>query len=320
MGRNYESCTESGRIATRDERTYHDGDLTMIVCEADAAAMRSYSAYAVADSVVKPLLNTLGGYAAGGVEQVRPLDGEGYFAVPNHLSNWDHFLLGQVMLDLPDLSRQQEPDLDPLQPRGLHWMAKESLWDYPVVKQFVELCNAFPVERGTGKGLPPHLVEYIGMLMDSNAVLVMYPQGRRVRGPESQETLVQDEFRSTIAFLALKYGKPVLPVGLAGPVKGPKFPRALVFEEPIFVEQMDPEDPNFKAAKAALMEEIYRRVNSGYQQARQLHQEQFPEPTSWLDLANRLANSPVGAATMAGLSAGAVSLAGKKLTGYSQRS
>jgi 1-acyl-sn-glycerol-3-phosphate acyltransferase len=269
----------------------------MIVSEADAAMMKSYGTYAVAERFVQPLLNVLGGSVVQGVENLRPLDGQGYFVAPNHQSNWDHFFLGQAMLDLPDLSQRQQPDLEPLQPRGLHWMAKDSLWLYPVIREFVELCNAFPVERGTGKGLPEHLVNYIGNLMDNDAVLVMYPEGHR------EKTLAQANFKSTVAYLALKYGKPIVPVGLAGPLKGPKFPRAAVFEKAIFPAQMDPKDPAFKTAKDDLMDEVYLSVSSGFQKANYLYPQLEPQPGLVRSL-NELTGSPAGklaVATVAGL-------------------
>jgi len=263
--------------------------------------MKSYGTYAVAEKFVRPLVNGLGGYAVGGAENLRAVDGEGYFATPSHRSNWDHFVLGLAMLDLPDLSRDQGPDLSqeeepdskPLQPRGLHWMAKDSLWRYPVVEQFVVLCNAFPVKRGTGQGLPQYLVEHIDNLMANNAVVVVYPESHRERGPEDEVKVVRSKLKSTVARQALKEGKPIVPVGLAGPVRGPKFPRAVVFEPPIFNEKMDPEDPGFESAKHALMDEVYAGMNSGYQKARELQAQLDPE-LNLIRTLNELTSSPIG--------------------------
>ncbi len=251
----------------------------MIVSEADAAVLPSYAAYEFAEKVFRPLVNTLGGHAVHGAERMRPVNGRAGIVTPNHLSNWDHFVVGLALLDLPELTRDSEqPDLEPLDPRAIHFMAKESLERVPGVREFIRACGTFTVQRGRGIGLEPHLVDHVGNLMANNALLGIYPQGHRERGPEDEKTLVRDKFKSTAAFLALKYGVPLIPVGLAGPVKGPKFPRTLVFRPPIFTEQMDPEDPGFKAAKDDLMDEVYTGVNNGYQQARELQSQLEQKP------------------------------------------
>lgn len=237
----------------------------MVINEADAAAMRSPGVYEFASRAFRPLVEGLGGYAVGGVDNLRPVDGQGYLAAPTHQSNWDHFALGLAMQDLPELSRQEQPDLPPLQPRGLHWMAKKELFTFPGIKHFAEWCNAFPVDRGTGKGLPEELVTYIRNLMDSESVMVMYPQGHRY------PSLSRDQLKSTVAFLALTHGKPIVPIGIFGRTKGPKFPRAVYFEKPIFSERMEPDHPDFSAAKQALMDQVYEGMNSGSDHARELH-------------------------------------------------
>lgn len=242
----------------------------MIVREGDAEALPSYMTYVVGEAVFRPLVDRLGGYAVHNAEALRPLDGQSFILSPNHRSNWDSFIVGLSLLDLPDLT--EDADQEPLQPRAIHFMGKDSLWRYPVVKQFITRCGAFPVQRDRGVGLEDHQIDHIGNLIDHQAVLGIYPQGHRLRKPEDEESIHREDLKTTIAYLALKYGIPILPVGIAGPVKGRKLPRTLVFGEPVMVGKSSTDDEAaFKREKYALMDHLRDRMDEEYKLARQLH-------------------------------------------------
>jgi hypothetical protein len=161
------------------------------------------------------------------------------------------------------------------------------MWDAPIVKQFAEYGNAFPVERGTGKGLSEDLVEYVGMLMRNEAVLVTYAEGHRY--PD----LNQENLHTTVARLALQYGVPIVPAAIVGPTKGPKWPRAVYFEEPLFHGQVDPDSPEYPAAKAALMEDVFQGMMGGFQHAGELYQKLEPKP-NLLRALNQLTSTHTG--------------------------
>jgi 1-acyl-sn-glycerol-3-phosphate acyltransferase len=151
-------------------------------------------------------------------------------------------------------------------------MAKDSLWKYPVVKQFIERCGAYPVKRYRGVGLEDDQVGHITDLKDDAAVMCIYPEGTRNRKPEDIEAVQRNKLKTTIGWLALEYGIPIVPVGIAGPVKGRKFPRTLVFGEPIMPEPVDDmSESEFKLKKYELMDTLHSKMDDAYQTARQLH-------------------------------------------------
>ncbi len=245
----------------------------MIVSEQDAAALPSLRAYEVADKVFRPMVERLGGYAAHNAGVLRPLEGEAYFLAPNHRSNWDSFALGLAMLDLPELTADSD-DGPPLEPRAIRYMAKDTLWRYPGMRNFIEACGTFSVKRGRGTGLDDDKVTHIEELIQQKAVMGVYPEGHRER--EDLEAVDISKLKTTIAYLALRYGIPIVPVGIAGAVKGRKLPRTVVFGEPIFVEKTSTQDEAaLKEEKGKLMVVTHGEINQAYQEARRLHEEQF---------------------------------------------
>jgi 1-acyl-sn-glycerol-3-phosphate acyltransferase len=257
----------------------------MNITQADAELLPSPGTYSFGEKLFRPIVNQIGGYAVYNMEALRPVDGKAFFAAPNHRSNWDSIALGLAMLDLPELTAEAEGG--PLQARAIHYMAKDTLWRYPVVKQFVERCGAFKVKRGRGIGLEEHQVNHVTHLADNDGAMVIYPQGHRERGVEDEKSLDSTKFKTTIAHLHLAYGIPIVPVGIYGPVgRGPKFPRTIMFDDPIFSEKMDPAEPAFKSIKREVMENLHGRLNITYQEVRRLHLEKHPE-TGWLDFLMR---------------------------------
>ncbi len=120
--------------------------------------------------------------------------------------------------------------------RRLRYMGKQSLFDVPVLGWLFTILGGFPVQRdGTDRKA---LRESMAMLQ-SGEILLVYPEGTRQHGPKIQE------LQPGAAYLALRAGVPVLPVGMAGTEeilrdhtsKIPHFGRvAIVVGEPIVPE------------------------------------------------------------------------------------
>jgi 1-acyl-sn-glycerol-3-phosphate acyltransferase len=117
--------------------------------------------------------------------------------------------------------------------RPLRYMGKASLFEIPVARWFFRRLGGFAVARdGTDRKA---LRDSIAMLK-SGDVLLVYPEGTRQNGPKI-ETL-----QPGAAYLALRAGVPIVPVGLAGTedilrkhaIKFPRFRRVvMVVGDPI---------------------------------------------------------------------------------------
>jgi 1-acyl-sn-glycerol-3-phosphate acyltransferase len=120
-------------------------------------------------------------------------------------------------------------------PRPIRYMAKAELWNYPMLRQAMELFGTFPVERGTGDR---NAVGQAARLLAADEVLGMFPQGTCL--PYRQRP-----WHRGAAKLALGTGAPIIPVAIVGSERAlrpgkPKLglPRIRVHVgEPILVER-----------------------------------------------------------------------------------
>jgi 1-acyl-sn-glycerol-3-phosphate acyltransferase len=145
-----------------------------------------------------------------------PVQG-GYVLAPSHRS----------MMDIPFAAW--------LSRRPLRYMGKASLFRIPVAGAFFRKLGGFEVARdGTDRKA---LRDSIAMLQ-AGEVLLVYPEGTRQHGPKIQP------LQPGAAYLALRAGVPIVPVGIAGSEEilrshGGKVPRfgqcAMVVGEPIVV-------------------------------------------------------------------------------------
>ena len=183
---------------------------------------------------------------AHGVDQI-PATG-GCLLVPNHSSYADPFLLARC------------------QSRHLRFMAKASMFTYPVMRSVMKFGGGFPVHRGKGDTFAMELAR---RLLDAGRAVVVYPEGTRFR-----EALELGPARSGAARLALEAGVPVIPVATWG-VKCRKLydrprwrrPRTII----IYGEAMDFSGLEASPENVALVrDQIWSRVHELHEQAREL--------------------------------------------------
>lgn len=156
--------------------------------------------YAVARLVVIALSKALWRVTIEGTDRV-PAKGA-FIVSPVHRSNIDTILMGFV-------SR-----------RRLCYLAKDSLWSPRPLGWLVNALGGFPVRRGAADR------EALSRCVDvlrSGQSLVLFPEGTRQSGPR-----VAHLFEGA-AYLALRTGAPIVPVGIGGSEgalpKGSKRPR-----------------------------------------------------------------------------------------------
>jgi 1-acyl-sn-glycerol-3-phosphate acyltransferase len=113
----------------------------------------------------------------------------GYVFAPSHRS----------MMDIPFIAW--------LTPRRIRYMGKQQLFTVPVLGPTFRALGGFPVSRdGTDRKA---LRDAIGMLRDGEPMLV-YPEGTRQHGPKIAP------LEPGAAYLSLRAGVPIVPVGIAG--------------------------------------------------------------------------------------------------------
>jgi 1-acyl-sn-glycerol-3-phosphate acyltransferase len=122
-----------------------------------------------------------------GLENVPPEGG--CLLVSNHLAQIDSFLLLHVL------------------PRPIAFMAKEEVFLHPASDYFCRHLGAFPVHRDR---VDRWALKYALKVLDQDCILGIYPEGGRSGQKQLQEAKVGP------AYLAIKSGRPLLPIAITG--------------------------------------------------------------------------------------------------------
>jgi len=91
--------------------------------------------------------------------------------------------------------------------RRLRFMGKDSLWKYRPAAWVFSTLGGFPVSRGTADR---EALQRCIRVLEAGEPLVLFPEGERKSGP-----IVQPLFDGA-AYVALKAGVPIVPVGIGG--------------------------------------------------------------------------------------------------------
>lgn len=113
----------------------------------------------------------------------------GFVLAPSHRS----------MMDIPLAAR--------ISPRRIRFMGKASLFAVPLLGTFFRALGGFPVARD---GTDRKAVRDSVAMLEAGEVLCVYPEGTRQHGPKIQP------LQPGAAYLALRAGVPIVPVGIVG--------------------------------------------------------------------------------------------------------
>ena len=91
--------------------------------------------------------------------------------------------------------------------RRLRYIVKAEVWKSKAVGRFIEALGAFPVNRS---GADRDALERCRAVLAGGEPLVMFPEGTRRSGERVED------LREGVAYLALRAGVPVVPVGIGG--------------------------------------------------------------------------------------------------------
>lgn len=94
--------------------------------------------------------------------------------------------------------------------RRLMFMGKQEMWKYPALGWLFSALGAFPVNRGTADR---EALKRCITVLERGEPLVLFPEGERKDGP-----VVQPLFDGA-AYVAIRAGVPIIPVGIGGSAK-----------------------------------------------------------------------------------------------------
>ena len=152
-------------------------------------------------------------------------------------------------------------------PRVIRFLAKQELLDNPVGGWFFARMGAVPVERGTADRGALRALE---TALRGGDPVAVFPEGTRSEGPELAPLF------DGAAYLALKLGVPIVPVGVGGTdrilPKGSRLPRvhkvAVVVGEPLHPLALD--GGSRRRAAAKLTDELRDELQRCFDEAQRL--------------------------------------------------
>lgn len=135
-------------------------------------------------------------------------------------------------------------------PRPVHFMAKEELFQLPVLKAVLPKVNAFPVKRGLSDR---QAIRKALELLRSGQVVGMFPEGTRSKTGELGKGL------TGAGFFALKGDALVMPCAIIGPYR-PFKQLKVVYGEPIDMTPMRERKASAEEATEAIMDAIQKLI------------------------------------------------------------
>lgn len=182
--------------------------------------------YSFVRAAVNIALKPIYRYEVIGIEHF-PKDG-GVLVCSNHIDNLDPPLVGIAA------------------PRPVRFMAKEELFNVPVLGKLLPKLNAFPVKRGMSdrEALRNGL-----KVLNEGDVLGLFPEGTRSKTGEIGKGM------AGAGFFALRTRAAVVPCAIIGPYK-PFKKMKIVFGPPINIQELRERKASAEEATEAIMNEI----------------------------------------------------------------
>lgn len=163
---------------------------------------------------------------------------------------------GPVVLAANHASYLDPPLIGSGLPRAINYLARESLFRFPVIGSILRSWNAVPVDRDGGGAAGLRAI--LDRLLEGGAI-ILFPEGTRTRDGRLQPA------RSGIGLTVIKSTAPVVPVRVFGTYEAfgrhlrlPRpFPVRVKFGKPIFFEALRAEAQTCSKPR---LKEIYRQV------------------------------------------------------------
>ncbi len=135
--------------------------------------------------------------------------------------------------------------------RRMRYMGKASIWKWAPLGRFVSMLGAFPVHRGTADR---ESLRTCLEIIENGESLVMFPEGTRRAGDE-----ITDLFDGP-AYVAVRTGVPLVPVGIGGSAKAMPVGSKLVRPHKIVLVVGDPILPPVGDGTGRVKRRVVREV------------------------------------------------------------
>lgn len=175
------------------------------------------------------------------------------------LAGWENVPEGGAILAGNHVSHLDPVLLWCATPRPAHFVAKQELWEARWLGYLLDHFWAFPVRRASADR---EMIQTATGLLQHGEVLGMFPEGTRKRDADPDSL---GEAHGGVAFLALRAGVPVVPVGFAGTERAlpagarvPRFPHITIrVGEPVWPSEFEGgRKERMEAMTARIMERI----------------------------------------------------------------
>ena len=159
---------------------------------------------------------------------------------------------GGVLLCTNHIDNLDPPVVGMTCPRPVHFMAKEELFEAPILKSILPKVNAFPIKRGMSDR---QALRKALSILKTGKVVGLFPEGTRSRDGVLQQGL------AGAGFFALRGEAVVMPCAIIGPYK--PFKRLkVVYGKPIDMTTYREERVSAEEVTAIIMGEIQKLIES----------------------------------------------------------
>ena len=164
----------------------------------------------------------------------------------------EHFpKTGGILICANHIDALDPPVVGITAPRPVHFMAKEELFNAPVLKPLLPKLNAFPVKRGLSDR---EALRRALAILKGGDVMGIFPEGTRSKNGELGKGF------SGAGFFALKGEADVVPCAIVGPYK--LFKRVkVVYGEPIIMQPYRERKASADEVTSVIMERIQQLLN-----------------------------------------------------------
>lgn len=159
---------------------------------------------------------------------------------------------GGVLLCTNHIDNLDPPVVGITCPRPVHFMAKEELFEAPILKTVLPKVNAFPVKRGMSDR---QALRKALSILKSGKVVGLFPEGTRSKDGVLQKGL------AGAGFFALRGDGVVMPCAIIAPYK--PFKRLkVVYGKPIDMTRYREERVSVEEVTAVIMAEIQKLIDA----------------------------------------------------------